>query len=269
MSRHSATLSEATNRELAAGGFKPVLIGKGNNGGIGMPGYFTSKWGITKTDAQKKRLQELARASRNRKLAYLKTGNLAGWKKLSAAKMRAGPTTETKLLMAQQRGLNAISQGLITQQEMIQAPSTSALYRLISSRRSLYMRDPKTGKFTRDPDGNRVINKNEYLNASNAPTRASAYDIARLTGKKHTKRIARYLSFLGPQSVMEFVDFDSQFYKDANTITQDEIADFVDYSIKPFESTKAGIAALQRRGKSKALRSDIASLQLALLNTRG
>ncbi len=277
-------LSKKNLEKIDTLGLKVVRKGKAGGGGgrkagfVGTPGYFTGRYGVQKDAVQKARLQKLAQDSRNRKIAYLNApgGTLAGWKAASKLKMAKGPSRNQKAAMLMGRINNAVRIGLITEADKNSLQDraekngltiSEQFYQDIAPKRGLYQRDAATGRFLKSADGTRKVNT--MLIGSALPLRAGAYDIQRMTGKTHTKKIARYLAFLGPQSIIEFVNFDKTFYPlgpKTKTITQNEVADFVDYTIFPWEDTKAGASALARRGdRQVAGNRDVEALRLALI----
>jgi len=111
------------------------------------------------------------------------------------------------------------------------APTRKAnrVYNRVPSGR--WNRDTK-GRYVKDELGRRIRSK---VPMENINLRTTAYDIGALTGKRMGKDIARYLSFLGPSSVQQFLSFDEAYYNTATRITPDEVADFVSYSVAPWE----------------------------------
>jgi hypothetical protein len=90
------------------------------------------------------------------------------------------------------------------------------------------------GRYVKNAQGLRVRSD---VPLDNINLRATGYDISALTGKRMGKDIAKYLSFLGPTSVKQFLEFDDAYYKTAARITPDEVADFVAYSVQPWEDS--------------------------------
>jgi hypothetical protein len=125
-------------------------------------------------------------------------------------------------------------------------------------------------KYLLDPDRRRIRTN---VTADDLVMRATGYDIASLTGGKKvgSKQIAKYLGFLGPSAIAKFVQFDREYYpvnhasRKNLTISAKEIADFVAWSVYPFEAANpdltshwqnrsfAGASAAETRARLKSI----------------
>jgi hypothetical protein len=246
-------LSDATKAELAQAG----LVA--NNAGTRAPGYFSETFGYAKpprTAAQVAASMATARAAKAAKAAF--QGTDLQWRQMMRDKRQDPAAVAVRLQGAVKA---AVRKGLITGTQANQVSTIRQLHAQIARKNQTYAKDAK-GRFVTDLYGVRGLNTS-YVRGTRG-TRASAYDLKRLLGVGHTKKVAQLLSFLGPASIQQFIAFHknpANGYADAKNITQTEVADFATWALTPWMQKNQALAAHWATPIGK---SDLASLRAAL-----
>ena len=133
-----------------------------------------------------------------------------------------------------------------------------------------------TGRFARNAKGGYLLNPNakhkwgtervfnNAVDPQKIGLRATGYDIQQLTRKKAGKKVAKYINFLGPGAISQFVQFDAQWYRDAATITQNEVMDFIANTNQPWRNVHP---ELREHWNSQYEVSDMPSTRASLAKT--
>lgn len=209
-------------------------------------GWASTQYGITKSDAMREAARQRARDARAR-----------------------GKQTPAQVIKNRQNGLqaSAIARGLPAQQAS-QIKTLGDYSRAMGQLRSRFERNPDTGRYVTQKVGKKVFRVRRDVNWQNVAPRASAYDLRQITGKRHTQQIAKYLSVLGPKSIGEFIAFDKTYYppeKGKMTIDENELLDFIAYSIAPWENANVGTKFGTHWGPRVQNAPDIKKLQKLLV----
>jgi hypothetical protein len=254
--RHSEVLFRFfsfTQEPMELGGGGLIVRRKGDGGGklkkgetyglrpLQPYGYLSQTYGITKSDAQRMAARERAR---NRP------------KGLGKVQVSINRTL----------GLQASARNAGIPEAQVQDINTLGDYsRAMAVLRSRFQR--KNGRYVTQKIGKKTFRVRNQIDSANVRPRASAYDIRQITGKTHGQQVARYLSVLGPKSIGEFIAFDKLYYpkgKGQMSITEDELLDFIAYSIAPWENANVGGAKGTHWGPRVQGAPDIAKLQRML-----
>jgi hypothetical protein len=205
-------------------------------------GWMTQTYGITKSDAMREQARQRGRDARARG-------------KVGAVQAKANQVAGLRR--------SAIANGMSATEAARTIKSLGDYSKAMSKLRSRYERI--NGKYTRGEDGLRVRRDVRWQDVRPV---ASAYDIKQITGKRHGQKIAKYLSLLGPKSLGEFIAFDKTYYPPAKgkmTIDEDELLDFIAYSMAPWESANIGSRVGTHWGPRVQGAPDIAKLQKMLI----
>lgn len=228
-------LSEGARAELQRFG----LVA--NKAGSRAPGFFADRYGFPKKQRTAAQIAaDMARARKAKATKAAFRGTDAEWRQLMRTQRQDPGAVQARLTGAIN---SAVRKGLITRAQGDVVTSTKELHAAIARKNSPYAKDAKN-RFITDLYGVRQLNPN-YVRGSRAP-RASAYDLKRILGVGHTRKVAQLLSFLGPASIQQFITFHqdpANGYSNAKNITQTEVADFASWALTPWMQENQALAA--------------------------